>query len=514
MASFNGVNLGSAPFVGISDEMVLWGGRYCAIKRVIVQGKIYECGSGLNTGKDILSSISQFQDAALNGYGSFSAGGFSVDHARCESLEITNSDYLGAEYRAEFLAYPDDFFANVVGILEPTDSINVTIEKNGLIKVTRTASARAANDKGFNEVFSWLQSLNLESVPDISDYGFEPLTISAPKTVSQTTDRINGLISVEVTFIQNEGADNDFILDYAVDVQYDDKSGIYSATINGSLEGHTKSDIESVASAVESIGLFELAQDALDKAGANNALNPEPINASFSENDELDSVNFSITYNTYPVNHKPFFSFTIDYDYIKDIVTVTISGTITFDKTPVNDRDSLINGLIEGYDFRSLCEQEFNKKSPSKNNPLNLENPVSYSITVNKGADISADVSVSYNNEDIFPGAKHLSLDYDIEINPSSKVNIPVQFLNGGGGYFDYQADRRGSASIRGTVISKDSGKEGSIKSEMLGVLDSAMSNFGPEDEILTESNVTFSTSSDNGFVYEFEIKKEAILNF
>ena len=171
MANFGNISLGSDPFVGISDEIVLWGGKRCSIKRIIVGGKIYGCGDGPNTGNDILSAISDWQDAALNGYQSISVGGFSSDYARCESLEITNSDYLGAEYRAEFLAYPDEWFSDIVGVLEPTDNITASIGKDGLFTVRRSVSGRAANDRNFDKVFTWLESLNLKTAPNTSNFG-------------------------------------------------------------------------------------------------------------------------------------------------------------------------------------------------------------------------------------------------------------------------------------------------------------------------------------------------------
>jgi hypothetical protein len=518
MASFGNISLGTNPFVGISDEIVLWGGKHCAIKRVVIGGKIYECGDGPNTGNQILDAIAGWQNAALNGYQSISAGGFSANYARCESIEVTNSDYLGAEYRAEFLAYPDDWFSGTVGILEPVDNISASIGKDGLLTVKRNASARAASKKGFGAVQSWLSSLNLETPPDISKFGFPKLSSLSPKTLLQTTDRVNGSISAEVTFVQNEGSTTDTILVYNIDIQYDDRAGIYSVTVSGSIEGNIRTNISTVRSQIGEIGAFQLANDAFGKMGAEATLDPDPADLNFSENDETDTVNFSFTYNTFPAGgQKRYFNFTTDYDHVRDIVTVTISGTVTFDsKISMKLRDEVIDGIIEQYDFASLCEEEFSKNSPSQTNKLNLNNPVSYSITINRGADITADVSVSYNNEDVMPGGDndYISFDYDIEVNPSVDVFIPIQFTNGSGGAFDFQAKNRGSASIKGTAVTKQTGMDGQIINEALDLLDSAMNDFSPEDELLLEKNITYGDTSDNGIVYEFEIKKGAILNF
>jgi len=331
MASFGSTSLGSNPFVGISDEIILWGGRHCGIKRVVVGGKIYDCGIGPNTGQDVLGAIAAWSSTFLKGYQSISAGGFSANYARCDSLEITNSDYLGAEYRAEFLAYPDEWFTGPIGVLEPTDNISASYTQDGLMVVKRTASARAATDKGFDAVYGWIQGLGLESAPDVSKLGFPPVKVS-PKSLSQTVDRVNGSVSAEATFVQNDGGSDETILSYSVNAQYDDRAGIYTVTVDGSLEGNTRTNIGDVRSKVAGIGLFEIANDAFGKINTNASLDPSPSAMSISENDETDTVNFSVSYNSFPSGgEKKYFNFTIDCNHIKNIVTVTKSEPVSFE---------------------------------------------------------------------------------------------------------------------------------------------------------------------------------------
>ena len=515
MASFGGTSLGSSPFAGISDEIVLWGGKHCAIKRVVVGGKIYDCGIGPNTGQDILSSIAGWANSLLKGYQSISVGSFSAAYARCDSLEITNSDYLGAEYRAEFLAYPEEWFTGPAGVLEPTDNINASYTQDGLMIVKRTASARAATDRGFDAVLAWIASLNLQSPPNVGKLGFESVVVNA-KSLVQTIDRVNGSITAEATFVQNTGGSDDTVLNYSANAQYDDKAGIYTVTIDGSLEGNTKTTMAQVRSKVQSIGFFQLANDIFGKIGADATLDPSPSSISISENDETDSVNFSVSFNTFPSGgEKKYFNFTIDCDHIKNIVTVTISGTVSFDsRISMKERADKIESIIQQYDFAGLCNEEFDKNSPNQNILLNVNNPVSYSVTFNKGSDVTADVSVSYSTENIIPNDSYITFDYDIEINPSSNIMIPIQFLNGGGGAFDFKSNKRGSASIRGTALTKEAGFGQLIIDEALSLLDEALSSFSPQDEILLEKNVIQAETSDNGFLYEFEIKKGAILGF
>jgi len=516
MATFGDYNLGENPFVGISDEMILWGGKYCAVKRILIQGKIYGCGQGVNTGKNILSEINRFQKASMQDYQSITAGSFNARHARCESLEISNSSYLGAEYRAEFLAYPDEWFRDTVGILEPVDNINVTQQANGLINVRRSVSARAANKNGFDKVESWIKGLNLKQCPNISKYGFSIFQSIQPKSISETFDRINGAISAEVNFIANENSSNPTILTLSTDVQYEDRSGLYIVTVSGNLEGNTGTTLSIVKTNFQKLNFFKYAQEAFRKISKSGTLSNIPVSCNITENDETDSINFSVTYSSYPKDEKVNFTFTTEYDYVKDVTTVSISGTVSFERRPQQDRKDLIESIINKYKLDALCEQEFQRNSPKKDNPLNIKNPISYSISINRGADIAADINVSYSNEDIFtgfPNGSYISLDYDIELSPSFEIKIPAQFLDGKGGIFKLNADRRGFCSINGTIITKEGGREEQILNDaeqaLLSIIRSS-SNF--EDEITLEKNITFIEESDNGFNYEFQVKKGAIL--
>lgn len=516
MATFGDYNLGEDPFVGISDEVILWGGKYSAVKRILIQGKIYGCGQGVNTGKNVLSEINRFQKASMRDYQPITAGNFSARYARCESLEISNSNYLGAEYRAEFLAYPDEWFRETAGILEPVDNINVTQQANGLINVRRSVSARAANKEGFNKVQSWIKSLNLKQCPDINKYGFKINQSIQPKSFSETFDRINGSISVEVNFIANENSSNPTILTLSTEVQYEDRSGLYVVTVSGNLEGNTDTTLSIVKSNFNKLNFFNYAQEAFRSINKSGKLSNIPVNYNITENDETDSINFSVTYNSYPKDEKVNFTFTTEYDYVKDVTTVSISGTVSFERTPQQDRSTLIKSIIEKYKLDSLCEQEFQKNSRKKDNPLNIKNPISYSVSINRGADITADINVSYNNEDVFTGfsdPNYISLDYDIEVSPSFEIKIPAQFLNGNGGIFKLNADRRGFYSINGNIITKVDGLEEKILNEAEKTLTSIVSSvLNIEDDIILEKNITFTEASDNGFNYEFQVKKGAIL--
>ena len=166
---YNGVKLGTEdPFVGLSTEIVLYGGKLCAIKKISVQGKIYGSTTVNNKCEDVLAKILEFSKVLSEDYKTFTAGGFTANKARCEYLSITNSSTFGAEYQAEFLAYPDEWFTDVIGVLDPVDSVTVVENRDGTITITRSVSGRGVSDgtNGIQKVYDWIKTLNIHSISD------------------------------------------------------------------------------------------------------------------------------------------------------------------------------------------------------------------------------------------------------------------------------------------------------------------------------------------------------------
>ncbi|MEY4342470.1 MAG: hypothetical protein RL736_263, partial [Pseudomonadota bacterium] len=393
--TYGGVKLGTdEPFAGISTETVVYGGKLCTIKRVTCQGKIYTCDSRGNK-IDVLSQINAFQNAVSSDYQSFSAGSFSVANARCESLSITNSDYLGAEYSAEFLAYPDEWFKGTIGILDPVDSVKGTENKDGTISITRTISGRGISKSagdGLDKVISWIKGLNPKTFPSTNflTSSLKSAGAPSPRRIQEVINRAEGSASVEVEFVFNSGSRSTCLLVFTVDNNYDDRGGIESSTVSGSISGGVDSTIESVRSEFNGFTPFNYAQSA-----SKYTLLPECIAKSIEENEAELTINFSFTYNSFPINQQINSESTIQYDFIRDIGTITIGGDASLVKLPQKSRQDQIDNLVQAAQIKSTAQTEFQNLSPKSNPPLNTSLPSNFSISTSKNSQISKTFNVS-----------------------------------------------------------------------------------------------------------------------
>jgi hypothetical protein len=272
--TYGGIKLGTDnPFAGISTEMITYGGKLCSVQKLIVQGKLYLCASNnpnKSQQKDILKEVSDFQKAVMVSYQTASAGGFTLDNAVCTSLSITNSDYLGAEYNVEFTAYPNNFFSDIVGILDPVDTVKATENKDGSISIVRNISAKGISTvtvgDGLTKVKGWINSLNPKTLPTAVQFlntslNFKGSAIS-PRRVQEVTNRAEGTMSVEVEFIFNTGGSNPTLLMFSINTNYDDRAGIYTSTLNGTITGGIDNTVDELESALKSFTPFTHVQAA------------------------------------------------------------------------------------------------------------------------------------------------------------------------------------------------------------------------------------------------------------
>ena len=211
--NFGGIKLGNQdPFVGIRDETVIYGGKLYSVRRFLIQGKLVLDQADCQK-KDILQDIDKFSKTLVAGFQSLSAGGFTADKARCESFSILNSTVFGAEYSAEFLAYPDNWFSDIVRVADPIDNVSVIENKDGSISVNRRVSGRGIADTpggGIEKVRTWINSLNVENIPPnigllLPGVGQAPPGIK-PSSFRQVVNRLDGSISVDVEFKFNQNS--------------------------------------------------------------------------------------------------------------------------------------------------------------------------------------------------------------------------------------------------------------------------------------------------------------------
>lgn len=517
---FSSVSEGVDPFVGVSDDQVLVGGKFKTLKIITVQGRIIPTNF-CSDSQNVSNKIKTLLDALKNDFQQINAGGLSAQFARCESIEVNQSNIFGAaDYTANFISYPDELSDFDIRVLNPTDNRQITENHDGTISITRQISAQGISPNAIENARNFINSVTPDkyTVPPIL-LQIGNVTIPGnsirPRRMIETINRIDGTVSLDIEFLYRSNApNNNIILTNSIDISYDEKSGIYNVNIQGNLStGDVSSNSNwdtiktDLKSALEKINLFNLAFARLKELTGASFLNKEPESFSITEDSLNNSLNFNYTFVSDPYDVKSDISYEINYDRIKDITTVTVSGNLTA-RGPQKDKKQKLKGAYDKLNLFNLANGFFEKNAESKNAKLN-SNPVNSTVTYNQYEDTITSLSFSSQFSNQFEEVGQLiKFEYTLSVTPSIDVYYPIQFLNGGNGIFDMNFFKRATIGIDGTAIGKSDSLADTVRGLAQSKLSEIISDLGVTSRVIIEDNVSTPLYSDNGYNYTFSIKE------
>ena len=515
--NFSTVCGGFDPFVGVSDEQVLVGGRFKTAKRITVQGRIIPDAPHCPNSQTVTSKINSLINGLKDDFLSLSAGGLSLSFARCESIDVSQSNFFeGANFTANFLGYPDTLSAFGFNVLDPVDNKQITENRDGTISVVRTISVRGistnSSPNAIQNARNFINSLNPTTSPPQIFFTIGQLTQIGnikPRRVIETVNRMEGSVSLDLEFVyRNTAPNNDVVLSYTTDISYDDKNGIYSITLNGNFVGGLETTMETLRSNLNRLNAYSLARARFIELSGFKYLNPLAEQYSIEEDALNTTLNFSYTYVSDPYNVKSSITSNVSYDYIRDINTVSINGTLTA-RGPQKGKEQLLKTALAGINFYSLANSIF-QKSENKIPPLN-PNPVNKNIVYNKYKNTINEIqfSVEFSNQNEIIDPDIIKFEYTLNVTPSIKVYTPIQFLKDGkNGIFDLSFFKRGVISIKGSAIGKNKNLSSRVRSLAQGKLRDAASVLKVQKLIVTEDNVTRPIESEGGYNYQVSISE------
>lgn len=504
------------PFVGVNDEQVLVGGKWKVLKRITIQGRICS-NDGCPNSIQITSKINTLFQGCKNDFVQLMAGGINLPIAKCDSIEVSQSNFFGtADFTATFTGYPEDFSFTQFNVLNPIDSKEITENKDGTISMKRTISARGISTSqapnAITNARNFITSLNPDTPPNIF-FQIGQLknssSILSPLRKVETINRMDGTVSIEIEYTYRPSSISSYILSYNIDVSYDDKAGIYSASINGALTGPLNSTAASLKTELNKISIFNLVKTKFTNITNFYYLNPVPEQYNISENLENNSINFNYTYISDPFDTKCSITSSISYDYVKDLTTVTLNGVITA-RGPQKDLQTKLEDKLNSIDFWEIANNFAFKNMPRDTRlttPLS-KYPTSKNINRKKfdGVTNSIDFNISYSNEYTEYQDTLFQISYNITINPSIYIFNPIQFLKGDNGIFKMNFYKRSTISINGSAIGKTNNLSSLLRQFAEEKLRSACSSLKITDRIRYEDNVTVNITNDGGFKYSFTI--------
>jgi hypothetical protein len=510
-------NIAPTPFFGVEEQLINYRNRWGNVRNLNLEGFITGACQNFNFFVNKQNSlISKF----ANDFKTFEIKEngttvFSADHIKVNSIEFGESVYNGlVPFSIKLSSYDNSFFTDFYGVTEPKNDTQYREDRDGTVAITRSFSA-----KGFNTNTSTALNNAISYVSSITGLGtlITPQFITAntssliPRNISETVDRLNSVYSVDIDYVYRKNSSSSTILSYNIDISYNEDNGIYEASINGNLNAPIGVSLESLRSEFASFkdSIYSLVVTKFRQITNFNYLNSTPDTFNINENDLENTIEFSYTYSSDPLDPKFNANYSLNYDYAKDLYNLNINGVLTA-KGPQNLRENILESALSKINVKSLA-LNFYSANASNSTPLNT-NYKSYQIDRNKTAP-QISVSAQFDNSPI-PPDQFKTFNHTISISPSFFIHIPIQFLNGSNGVFKMNFYKRGSISIQGTATSSSGSLENSVRNQALNFLNNYASSVGARRRLRVEDKIEKQIqSTEEGFLYTFTISETCETN-
>lgn len=507
-------NIAPTPFVGVEDNFINYRERFGTIKNINLEGYITgECQNFnffIDKQNELINRLgSDFQNLEIK---ENSNTIFSGNYIKVNSIEFGESSYNGlVPFTINLLSYDKQFFTGVWGVTEPRDTTQYSEQSDGTVQITRSFSAKGFNtsnnvDNALYNAINYVHSVTGNSQLIAPKFITSNTSNLIPRNISETIDRLNSVYSVDFQYVYRKGASSSSLLNYTIDISHDEEAGIYTASINGSLSGPIGYSISSLRSDFANFKnyIYSIVYTKFYEITNYNYLNSIPENFNVTEN-ELDNIlEFNYSYSSDPYTTKFDPNYQLDYDYIKDLYTLNINGTLTT-KGPQKLKENILLNAANSLDIKSLASEFYYANATQSSSPLNL-NYQRYSRSFDK-TNPQVNINASFDNSPI-PPEPFTDFRYTISITPSIYSYSPIQFLNGDNGVFNLNFYLRGNISIQGTAITNLSQDLSStVRAQANNLLNQFKSSLGTSRVLRVEDKIDRKLQKEeNGYEYNFTL--------
>jgi hypothetical protein len=505
-------NIAPTPFFGVEEQLINYRNRWGNVRNLNLEGFITgackDFNFFVNKQNSLISKFANdFKTFEIKENGSTV---FSADYVKVDSIEFGESAYNGlVPFSIQLSSYDNSFFTDFYGVTEPKNDTQYREDRDGTVAITRSFSAKGFNtntNTALNNAISYVSSITGINTLIAPQFITANTSNLIPRNISETVDRLNSVYSVDIDYVYRKNSSSSTILSYNIDISYNEENGIYEASINGNLNAPMGVSLTSLRSEFASFkdSIYSLVVTKFRQITNFNYLNSTPDTFNVNENELENSIEFSYTYSSDPLDPKFNANYSLNYDYTKDLYSLNINGDLTT-KGPQSLRNDILENALNRINIKSLALSFYSSKALNST-PLNT-NYKSYEINRNKTAP-QISISAQFDNSPIPPGG-FKTFNHTVSISPSFFIHIPVQFLNGSNGVFKMNFYKRGSISIQGTATSDSPNLEGSVRNQALSFLNTYAASVGASRRVRIEDKVERQLqSTEEGFVYTFTISE------
>lgn len=517
---YNGIDafsgIAATPFIAINDEIINYAQRWGVVQNISLNGMITgECDNSFN---DIIDKQTRLFDNFSSDFKEFKIIdneeiAFSGNYVKIQNIDFDQSAYIRtADFKIDLQVYPESLFSGTFGVLDPVSEIKYAEQQDGTVNITRSFSAKGFNtssaaNNALHNARAYVQSMT-GSAADIVTPKFisiyPSLTGLSPRKISENINRMESTYGIDIDYILRKGACTDSLFKYTVDINYDQEKGVYSVSLKGSLNGGEFKTIDQLRSELSTLNAFDLAFYEFNKVTNYGYLNPQPESFSINENAPDAIIDFTYEYTTDPQKVKFDYTVDINNEYITDQVTVNLNGTFVA-RGPQKLRLQKLEQELAAFNPIPLCQKYYIENIENASLPLNT-NAKNYKVNRDLTQSTIA-VQASFDNSQM-PPSGFKSFTWNISVNPSINRYTPIQFLDGGNGYFDLNYYNRGKITLQGSAIVDNSGDYSSLTREEAGkILEQYAGQF--TRRVKVEDKVERRLKAEeNGYIYNFTLSE------
>lgn len=459
---FSGI--GPVPNVAKADEMISYHDRWAAKSNFTLNG--YITGSCLSGYNSLINNQRTLIQRLSNDFQSLSVLEnnqtiYSAPYTTISSIQFDSANYVRVlPYKISLSSFQQNLFSGVYGVIDPENSISWNEGDDGIVTVNRNLSAKGFNTNSSNRTNnaltnakSYVQSLTgfnsayfSECLPAFINYN--PSVVPCIREIKENVDRLTATYSVQETYTYDQKSNLSYILKYSTEFNYDDKEGIYNASIKGTLQACHDTLMSDVRIVYKSIDLYSITNFEFQKTFGNTTnLNPEFLTESINENTNLKTIEFSKSWDSDP-RGLVLFDYTIstEYSYIDDIRSITVEGVISARNSQKVRWDRVLE-YYAGVNVFNIAQSFYIARGYDYQL---VKYPSSYTVKENK-QDGTITINATYTDK-IQPPSGFDNAEWSIEIVPPLEQIIPIPVLCGNYYLLNINALKRGSITVNGNL--------------------------------------------------------------
>jgi hypothetical protein len=521
---YNGVNPfvnQPTPFVELSTEPVRYGKFWGKKDTITLKGQIYvkNCNGNFSALMALMNSISNSFSQDFKTFEIFDVDEngvetevYSKDWVRITNISFdeNNTSFI-KDYTISLDCYDFEYSSDLSTskVINPSVSISYSMTENGEISVEisgKASGVKNSSDNPLQGAITYVNSkvdINTITSPTERILGYNKAK-AVLKSKKENIDRISHSYELTKNYVLSRAGSIPYILDFSVEISYNEEAGIYEVSIDGSISGQKTDTSATLNDQLNKLNFYSLCLSNLNSvnfSGGSNppGLNPNPTRANITENLDQRSISFGFSYNSdlSSGGYDYDYTTTVDYNDEEGTHSVSYSGEVKGRLAQQESWNIVKSAVPDVSIIRGICSSALSEDS--NGGSVVLENEAEQLSYEYDERSATVKINCTFNQRKTNSTLPLKNMSEKVDINKSTMEKKIVYLVGGNTKFEDMNAAKRGSVSATVSGISEDKCNNNvafSLESYVL----SLCRQYG--GEFLEDVKITISETDGGAFEY------------